>query len=611
MRRATPGGSRRDSVTTDPSAIGLVEYLLAIFLPGIGAGELLGLWEGKSMMERIALAFGVGLAIDTVILVVRTSGLSVAGLALKGIDSDTLYLLTAAGAIALLGSVAARRRFAFPSKPNWPDVALAFIILVQASMVILYFQRYPIFPQYDSPDFGAHVQLVQSLISGGSSIPGGILYYGVHFQLASALLLAGGEGLITTRVTMGILVVLSPLLFYLVSSQLFGNRNAALVSTLVYSLSGSAWFDMVFNAGLYANFFGILAILTLLASLVELDRHPKSVPCWVLFLLVTGMTYFSHYTVVTIIPALFIYPLTRFIKEKKFQFGYFLPPVVFVGGGLAALLVYPGLVSSLLSQASSPGGGIAGGTSLASLLAGFPFAGYLAVAVSNDLSLVVLFLLSLVCIAKCVASRNLPLLIPVYWFLSLMVAAPFNLTAWRFSVEALVPLLLMAGYGFYTALPKAGFERRRSGEVKYVKLGLVFFIILGATVIGSWGGEMVVDSTTNTSLYNGVQHNVYSAILWLGSNTTAGSSYLSVSDWKFKYTDLILGRTTGYAYIADQAVAVKAAQQEGYRYIIVTYDVTASLPPVESYYPWYTYTAASNFTLVYSNPDVKIFQLVQ
>jgi hypothetical protein len=43
----------------------------------------------------------------------------------------------------------------------------------------------------------------------------------------------------------------------------------------------------------------------------------------------------------------------------------------------------------------------------------------------------------------------------------------------------------------------------------------------------------------------------------------------------------------------------------------VTLFVTCSLPPDPQLFLWNTLMPSSNLTLVYSNPDVKVFQVVR
>jgi hypothetical protein len=155
--------------------LGYTLYLLAIFLPGLGVGELLGLWrKGLGLSSRFAIAFGLGLSIDTFVLLIRTSGLSILGATLLGVDLNTVYFLFSIGIISLVVSLILKRRFLFPVKPVFIDYALVAIIAIQAIMIFLFFERYPIFPAFDSGDFHAHIFEARDTIAGTISYQRGV-----------------------------------------------------------------------------------------------------------------------------------------------------------------------------------------------------------------------------------------------------------------------------------------------------------------------------------------------------------------------------------------------------------------------------------------------------
>ena len=138
---------------------------------------------------RLAYSFGLGLALDTFVLVIRTSGLNSV---LVGIDQWTVYGTIAFGLVCLVASISIRRRITFLVKPRTLDFARLGVLVIQGVIILLYFEKYPIFPEYQSPDYVTHVQYAQSLISGSlTTIPDGILYFGIHLQLAVSLLLSG------------------------------------------------------------------------------------------------------------------------------------------------------------------------------------------------------------------------------------------------------------------------------------------------------------------------------------------------------------------------------------------------------------------------------------
>ncbi|MDG7008015.1 MAG: hypothetical protein JRN06_07200 [Nitrososphaerota archaeon] len=595
----------------EPSLLGYFVFLLFIFVPGIGVGELLGVWRGDdSLMERVGISFGLGLAIDTVVLVVRTSGLSAFGLVLRGIEVETVYFPILVGVAAFGVSLGVRRKVSFLTRPKAADFLLSLVVLAMAAMLLLYFQKYPIFPEYLSPDFAAHVQFSQSLISGSaSSIPAGILYYGVQYQLAASLLLVGGDPLVTVQRTMALLVVLSPVLVYTAASRLSSSRGGALVATAIFFVSGTIWFASVFNAGLYANYFGILASLFLVAVVVDVIKSPGSARVWFVFLLGLVAAYFSHYTVITLLPALFVLPLAKFLKDRTDYVRYLAPAAVSVVPGAIAFLASPGLLTVVLALASGGGGNLVGSTTLSSVFAPWPVLGYMALEVLSDVGFVFLLLFAAVWVYRMPRSDNVLPFFLLAWLVSLLVASPFNVSAWRFSFEALVPLVLMAGYGVHSLLPKLEVHRRGK-TTGHWKVVLVLIILLSPLLVGSWGQTAASDSLTNTQLTASAQQDVYAAIQWLGNHTTSNARYLSVSDFRFTYTSLLIGRTTDYAYFAQPSVAIQAARTSGDDYVIVTNLVTLALPPDPSLFPWNNFQQSSNLTLAYSNDDVRIFQII-
>ena len=162
------------------SAVGFLPYILFIFLPGLGLGEILGVWHpDDGFLARMGYCFGLGLCVDTAVVLVRTSGLTSV---LSGLDPATLYGTISAGALLLVISIALRREVKWWVRPVRPDLVVLGVMALQGAILLLNFQKYPIFPEFQGTDFAAHIQIAQALISGtGTSIVHGILYYGIHF----------------------------------------------------------------------------------------------------------------------------------------------------------------------------------------------------------------------------------------------------------------------------------------------------------------------------------------------------------------------------------------------------------------------------------------------
>jgi hypothetical protein len=646
-----------------PVVVGYALYLFAIFLPGLGIGELLGLWnrkEGLGLSARVALAFGLGLSIDTCVILVRTSGITLFGATLLGVDITTIYFLFWIGAITLIFSLIWRRgRFLFPVKPVFVDYALLAIIAAQAIMIFLYFQRYPIFPAFDSGDFHDHIFETRDMITGTISYqrgltggptgleqyyypPHGILYEAVHYQLAIAFLLVNGIDLVTSQVTMSILTILGSLIFYLFGERLFKSSKVGLLSSLIYAITGMVWFNVVFDSGLDSNFYGILSVLFFIVCLlIYFDGPPKNLSSWIVLILAFGNLAMSHYSVLTVIPAVVIYVLFRIFPSKKKMvtnaLRYGLPILIVVLGTALLLLFLPSIRTILLTGFfQGQNDYVSGSTFLSNALSGAPFLSNLALFVF-DVPFVTLMILTIISLYFSLRRREfVAFSIPLVWFLSLAIGNASPAEAWRFSIMAIVPLNIVAGYGIYCLLDRFGWSsrvkvrqgRRQQSSLKttksqmpsssssfsrpsFWKIALILLITILPLLYGSWGDQMVVNSLTNTSAASAQQTYVYNAIMWLGNNTPNDSSYLAVSDWRFTYTDVLIGRETVYENLTTPSGAISYAISDGDQYLIVSQWIIGYNPPSPGEDPWtnFPHYSTQNLTLVYTNPEVEIFQV--
>lgn len=602
----------------EPFLPGYLIYLAFIFLPGIGFGELFGIWKlAETLAERLALSFGLGLAVDTVVMLAKTSGIE----GMKGIDATTVYFTIGLGLIALIVSIAVRRKFVLPVRPRRIDFALFLIVLIQGAMLLLYFQKYPIFPQYQSQDFGNHVNYVLGLISGSTlSIPTGLLYFGVHYQLAGAFLLVGGEPLVTIQRTIAILITVSPLIFYVSAKRIFSSSRVGLVTATVYALSGSIWYSGPLDSGLYPNFFGILAVLFLLVTLYYVIESPRSIAFWLLFLLATVNMYMSHYTALTILPPLLFIPMYQLIIRKTDAKRYIAPVLVAIVPAGVQLFIFPHLANYIFFLAESGGGVIGGRTAISNALSTIPVLQYLAVEINNDVEFVALFILLTVYLYLVVKKRSALMLFPIAWFLSLLIAAPQSVSAWRYSYETIIPLMLMACYGATMVLPGAPKTKTRDTIRNRIKghgndmplLRITLFVLLmGATLVNADGQQIMSNALTQTSLVSNSQVSVYSSVYWLKDNTPNNSTYLSVSDARFEYTTLLIGRSTYYTYIYEPTTALLVAKNLSAQYIIVTYVATA-LVANKSFFAWNNFPNSTTHSLkmVYTSSDVRIYQII-
>jgi hypothetical protein len=596
--------------------LGYLGYLLFIFLPGIGLGELLGIWRVEdTLAERFALAFGLGLSVATMVFMVKTSGIA----GLRGIGITSVYFTILLGLVALVVSLAIKRKFVFPIRPKAIDYGLLAIILVQSVLLLLYFQKFPFFPQYQSQDFANHVNYVLGLISGSVvTIPTGLIYFGVHYQLAAGVLLVGGEPLFVIERTMAILIVLSPLMFFLGAKRLFGSNRVGIITALIYTLSGTIWYSGPLAAGLYPNFFGILSALFLIVGLVYIVNQTKSVPAWIFFAISVVNAYMSHYTILTVLPAVILLPVVLVVLKRNDWRRYFAPMLVVVLPALIPVLFFPKLIQYILHLASSGGGLVLESTALSSMLASLPAFEYLAAQIYDDAATLALFVLIALYVLFSYRSRKVLTLLPLVWFAALIAAAPFNASAWRYSYEALVPLLIMASFAIHSLLPQT--ERKAqgmSGRIKNSKqrsplVGIVLALVfLGLIILGAVGTQVLVASQTTSGAVPTQQNNDYLALQWMKQNTPSNASFVSVSDWWFSFSNVMIGKPTFYSYTATPNESISLARTVNANYIIVTYLVTQSLPSNSALFPWNNFPTSSsgNLTLKYSNPAVRIYEI--
>lgn len=142
-----------------------------------------------------------------------------------------------------------------------------------------------------------------------------------------------------------------------------------------------------------------------------------------------------------------------------------------------------------------------------------------------------------------------------------------------------------------------------------VPRALVIILFFGAIVVGSWGQYAITDPLNLTSQVAQAQMQDYAAMQWLKVNTPNNSQYISISDWNFIYTNLTIGRNSIFEYARTPADAVSLAVNAT-DYIIVTNVATLSLGSLNVLYPWANFpnSSTSQLKLIYSNPNVKIFQ---
>jgi hypothetical protein len=597
--------------------LGYVEFMALLFLPGMAFMEIFELGGEFSFAERLGLAFGLSMAVDVLVLVARTSGINIGGKLMVGIGPETLEIMLAASLVALAAPILLRRRFTLWVKPERLDLYVLGLVLAQALLVVAHFYKYPIFPQFSSVDFSQHVMITGALQSGETTVfPGGILYYGVHLLMGSLVALSGDIVLVATQYAMAILAALSPLLVFVSVASLTSSKRAGLVGSLLYVATGFIWFGSVFDSGLYANFYGILSILLLFAVVPAVLKQPRNPGLWLALILAVGSGYFSHYSYVTVIPALVALPIAVFVIKRKVSIPAIAVAAVLVVPGVIAAALRPDLVTLLIQFVTAPGGGnVPVDTTISKYLAGWPVLRYIVVEVADDLGAIVTIALAALGVYVAVRLKNPAVWMVVVWLVAILAVAPFTETAWRFSYMALVPLLILAALGFDFLIPET-VDRRLRQRNKVVGrreerrwrlgvLGVVFLMLF----VDSWSWQLVGDAATDGGISNQTQHGILEAMEWMDANTPADSQVASITNSNFNYYLLVYGRESGYAPLATPVDIISASNgTTAPTYVVLTTYGTVALPNATSD-PFNIYPSDTSFQLVYNQSGVVVFQL--
>jgi hypothetical protein len=601
-------------------APGYVIYLACIFVPGYGIGELFGRWtKDDGLVQRIGHSLGYGIAIDTVVFVLKTLGFRIGPINLSGAGPSLVYLLIALGVVMLAISFGRRRKFEPVIKPTTTDLAVVLCSTLILLIAWLYFLKFPIFPPFYNPDYIAVVKQPIKLIAGSLvTIPKLTLYGAGAYQTAAAFLAVGSANLMTAQISMAALAALSPLLVYSVSLKLFKKKRIALLTTVIYTLSGTIWVQMIYSDGLYPNFVGVLLELMMAAAFLDLSAKPKTASTWAISGMVLIAGYFSHYTVLALLASLLAFTAFYSVKRDPGARGMLLACSAFLAPAVLGLVFLRQTLLTDLTISYQSGTSQPLTTYLSNALSFAPSLAYLAFDNRNDVGFIAMALLLAAALYFGVKSKEKAIALVSFWFFGLLLASPQNYAAWRFALEAFLPMTLLAAYGLDSLMPKRGISkisRLRAGDP--YRFGVVVLAVLFLTPIAvpGWTSAFAGPLVQNTAAVAQIQGQEADAMHWLAQNTPSTYTSLSITDPTFLYTGLLVGRNCSYAYFGNETQAVAYAVKNGNEFLIVTkYNVFYNLfTPVSNgtstSLPWFTYTSTSGAKLAYNNPDVKIFQI--
>lgn len=483
---------------------------------------------------------------------------------------------------------------------------LAFAELIVVFFVLVYMAAFPIFPEIRSADFEQHLSVSMAYAQGHfQPVSAQLLYSGVEWYLSiGQRLFPHADPFVMVRWSMALLVIVSPVMVYFTSREIFRSFGTkrdrelpAKTTTLVYTLSGFLWFQMVFISGLYANFYGVLSSLGLVAATLWLTRDRFSMKKAGVFALLLFNAYFSHYSTLMVFPPLVAFLAWKFSRKHSPRLpiaiavsGLVIPPVL-------GIFLFPSLAAAFSGfLGPSPGIGLSPGI-IASVIP-VPSVKFLAAEVA-DYGFFLLMVGVLFAGSWAVRKKDPLLLTLLAWFILPLVVAPFNSGAWRFSFVSLVPGTLLVGWTL-SRIPKFPFKPAKGPS--HMKRGVLFVLLILPLFTPSSSFAFQGLGHASASPYASVDPSVYSSLLWIGrhlqnnytATTPTGATYLvctqspqdphcphilSVTDWRIGYASLFGGPNVLYApdynvVVTDPGQAQFFAYTHNSSYLVVTKDPT-------------------------------------
>jgi hypothetical protein len=400
--------------------------------------------------------------------------------------------------------------------------------------------------------------------------------------------------------------------------RLFENKLAAIFGTLIYTLSGTIWAQMVYSDGFFPNFVGVLLELTLMVAFLDLSSNYKSRSTWVVSGIVLIASYFSHYSALALFGTFALFAVVMVITRKNDARGTVYATIAFLAPAAIGVIPFWKTVIRDLNISYLSGTPQPLTTPLSKALGSIPSFAYLAYQMQNDIGFIATIALLAGALYYAVKHQDARVALPLIWFLGLLIASPQDYSAWRFSLEAVLPLTLLAGYGLPALFPQRSTKTRRAkgGDLRRLGAILVAVLFMSPIVIPGWTSQLAGPLAQNTSAVAQVQGLEFQAMSWLGQNTSSVSRSLSITDPTFLYAGIYVSRNCSFMYFGNETQAISYAEQNGISFLIVTkYNVffnrvQVAQNPSATNLPWFTYISSSSAKLVYSNSDVKVFQVV-
>lgn len=568
----------------------LVAKAILILVAGAAWFLVSGLNRNASLLERLVLSSCLGLA--TAVLI----GSLIVVIHLQFSLAEAL-MVGCALALTLLSlytkpKISFRKLTALQYSSYWLPAVL---FVVHLTLWALYMNTYPYFSNTADPDVLWHWEITNSILAGANAGPIAARGFpvGAHILFAFVASYFQVNVLTAMRFTAAFVESFSVLVAYCLFHRLLSSKLAADYASVAYAIIIPA--GLVYYAGLgaYPNIMGDFFVLTsfLMAVLVRGNLTFRSVATVVL---VEGVALVSHVSAVIFALLVIVYSPFVFWAFRSQLRAYLLSNLGFFLFPAAAVLAASFLVGRVFNYIFSLYFQVVTNLTVYSQVWTHNF-----LFLPGPLNFVLLLAGFLWAVAK--GRGSIWVMFLVAWFALLNGLVFFATFGDRLILLSFVPGAGLMGLILTEiheaiqriALPRISTPNLRRLLVPVVMLGLVAILAFNGP------GPLYVSQVLAPGQAP-MQRGIYESMLWIGANTTVGSSVASVGLWKwYRYLPLETNRSWVGDFQLGPDQMLKLRTSLNFSYIAVS----TSFPGLP------TFSSSDVLHVAYRNTDVIIFSL--
>jgi len=241
--------------------------VIILWLPGLSWILLFDQYRAQNFLETFVLSFSASLSLLSL-------GLGLGSL----LEISSTAWVVPVCAIAFVGALIVRAH-GLRARPSIPrgstaELGLLTLLLGQLVLLLLYFWKYPIFHNTNTQDPLIHTEIVQNILeTGGVGLLNQINYTpALHFIVALIVKSSSDEPLVTMRLYVIFLELMTVLLVYVTAAKLF-SKKAAIIASFAYAFAIPVGVIHLMGPGTYANMLGDFQSL---AAIYYLHRAVES-----------------------------------------------------------------------------------------------------------------------------------------------------------------------------------------------------------------------------------------------------------------------------------------------------------------------------------------------